>query len=504
LINSFYAYGRKALIRAHVPAILLTATFLVLGLPCLLYADLRVQVLDVSARDAAGVIKTSFMPGEIIQYRVQFLVLEGSGDPFTVHLRVMGAGWVENLTQAASFGLGVHTVVWQSTDPPDPLPLQVSLTACQGKVGLHLDVHSDLESISVQGRRHGYFTTRCPGGLPTGVVATLPVGGSPYGMAHTVDGRFLYVTCDVNHTITVIDTIQRSVVKTIEIGFQEQDGTWIEGSPTGIAVAPNWLEMLVADYYSARIYRIRISDHTLLEDNILLDRFGAMNLTDMTYNPRMRNIIVADYRGARVFAIDSTYTIVLPISLANLLLPTTIGTAPLKVCIDPASPFNFFVLCQLFNEVVKATAFGVKLDGVILKDVFDPLSQFPSWSMAVNPMRPVVYVVVNPGSIEFDLQLPGTQSKIYARHSGALSGGWHEEYLVGTSVWDLAVSGDGRYGYAVDSYLGQVLVLNLDTGEELQDCALTVDAGANLLLADTVRNRLFVGNWLTGTVDIVE
>jgi hypothetical protein len=63
---------------------------------------------------------------------------------------------------------------------------------------------------------------------------------------------------------------------------------------------------------------------------------------------------------------------------------------------------------------------------------------------------------------------------------------------------------DDQYVYAIDSYRGEILVINMDTGTEMSRCAIPVEPGGRLLRADSAQNRLFVGGWLAGFVNIVE
>jgi YVTN family beta-propeller protein len=61
------------------------------------------------------------------------------------------------------------------------------------------------------------------------VVATIPVGAAPRGVATTPDGTHAYVANEFNNTVSVIDTADNTVVATIPVG---QD-------PNGVAITPN-------------------------------------------------------------------------------------------------------------------------------------------------------------------------------------------------------------------------------------------------------------------------
>jgi hypothetical protein len=129
--------------------------------------------------------------------------------------------------------------------------------------------------------------------------------------------------------------------------------------------------------------------------------------------------------------------------------------------------------------------------------------------MALNPLTDEIYVVVNPSDFGF-ADLLTVKSKIFMLPKDDLSNlaERDELLLAGSSIWELVVREDGReddqYVYAIDSYRGEILVINMDTGTEMSRCAIPVEPGGRLLRADSAQNRLFVGGWLAGFVNIVE
>ncbi|MFC8235320.1 YncE family protein, partial [Streptomyces sp. NPDC057284] len=61
------------------------------------------------------------------------------------------------------------------------------------------------------------------------VVATVPVGSGPQGVAITPNGRRAYVTNRTSNTVSVIDTRTNTDVATVPVG----------AGPIGIAITPN-------------------------------------------------------------------------------------------------------------------------------------------------------------------------------------------------------------------------------------------------------------------------
>jgi YVTN family beta-propeller protein len=76
------------------------------------------------------------------------------------------------------------------------------------------------------------------------VVATIPVGSVPTGIAASLDGRLMYVTNTLGQSISVIDTMTNTVVDTIVVN----------GLPVRLAVSPDGTRLYVADLLA----RIRV------------------------------------------------------------------------------------------------------------------------------------------------------------------------------------------------------------------------------------------------------
>jgi YVTN family beta-propeller protein len=68
------------------------------------------------------------------------------------------------------------------------------------------------------------------------VVATIPVGKFPGGVAVAPDGKHVYVTNNQANTVSVIDTASNTVVATVPVG----------ASPKGLAVTPDGKHVYVA------------------------------------------------------------------------------------------------------------------------------------------------------------------------------------------------------------------------------------------------------------------
>lgn len=61
------------------------------------------------------------------------------------------------------------------------------------------------------------------------LVATVPVGSDPVGVAITPDGAFAYVTNIISNNVSVINTVTNTVVATVAVGI----------NPLGVAISPS-------------------------------------------------------------------------------------------------------------------------------------------------------------------------------------------------------------------------------------------------------------------------
>jgi YVTN family beta-propeller protein len=86
------------------------------------------------------------------------------------------------------------------------------------------------------------------------VVATIPVGVNPVGVAITPNGTRAYVTNESSNTVLVIDTATNSVVATIPVGL----------APFGVAITPDGTRAYVANKNSNTVSVIDTATNTVV------------------------------------------------------------------------------------------------------------------------------------------------------------------------------------------------------------------------------------------------
>jgi len=98
--------------------------------------------------------------------------------------------------------------------------------------------------------------------------------------------------------------------------------------------------------------------------------------------------------------------------------------------------------------------------------------------------------------------VPGTYSSVRILRSLDLF--LRTTYYLGPYVWDLVIRPDGRFAYGIDSFRGQLVIVDLEAGRELRSCAVEVGYGGRILLQDPGTGRIFIGGTSPGAVEVVE
>jgi YVTN family beta-propeller protein len=122
------------------------------------------------------------------------------------------------------------------------------------------------------------------------VIATIPVGLSPNGIAVTPDGAFVYVANEGGTTVSVIDTAVNAVVETVTVGL----------SPKEVAVSPDGLLVYVTRPGWNRIALIDTATNTVVDNLAIYDPWN------LVFTPDGATLYVSHANLSAVSAIDTT------------------------------------------------------------------------------------------------------------------------------------------------------------------------------------------------------
>lgn len=294
-----------------------------------------------------------------------------------------------------------------------------------------------------------------PVSVTVGAGDALGIGGTPFGIAMSPDGKRAYVTDITNNRIAVIDIAHNAVVGSIAVG----------GAPYGIAIASD-----------GRGYVVNSDD-------------GTISVVDTTTNAvlgvpvRIGNSptgIAVNQTGTRVYVANSGDDTVSVIDTATYAVTTVkVGNGPFGVAI---SGDNIFVSNEFDDTVsiIDARTNAVKAT-VHVGDA-------PT-GIAVGGDR---VVVTNTGSSA--VAGDGTISIIDANTLAVIG----DQIAVGGAPAGVAVDADGTRAYVTDLDTDDVLVIDLATGQRVGDPLTGSDGGVGVAIG--VDGHLYVAGSMSGAV----
>ena len=129
------------------------------------------------------------------------------------------------------------------------------------------------------------------------IMTNIPVGQNPVRLAMTPDGLKAYVSNTGSDTVSVINTLNRSLTTTISTGYP---------GPQEITVTPDGGRVFVVHQYSGYVSAIDTATDTLIT-NVAIPGNEAK---DVLATPDGRFVYVANYSASEVSVIDtSTYLV---------------------------------------------------------------------------------------------------------------------------------------------------------------------------------------------------
>jgi YVTN family beta-propeller protein len=270
------------------------------------------------------------------------------------------------------------------------------------------------------------------------LVATLPTGANPVGVAVSPPGNRVYVTNFDDGTVSVIDSLNNRALPAIKVGAQ----------PLGIAVSPDGRSVAVANFgpntnplHSISIIEVGTGDVTPLP-------VGG-GPTAVVYNPSGSQLYVSNLADRSVSIVDAPSSEVV----------ATLGVPPNPIGLATNPSGSRLYVAHTADSNGSPSAITVIDTGAPKVITTVTLSGDPTW-LAVSPDGARVYIAIGTS---------GTVGVLDTSSNKILF-----EILVGSSGFPtgVAVSADGTKLYVVDA--GRTVLTTFDTNSFQQLASVTV------------------------------
>lgn len=250
------------------------------------------------------------------------------------------------------------------------------------------------------------------------IVATIPVGEHPAGMAITPDGTFAYVANFYSHTVSVIDMASNVVSTTIAVGL----------NPQHVAITPDGAFAYVTNDGSNTVSVIDTGSNTVV------------TTLGVGVNPALV-AITPDGAFAYVTNFGSDTVSVIATATNTIVATIPVGSQPQCLVITPDGAF-VYVENRLSNTLmVIATA-----NNRVVATIPLPVGSYPN-GMAITPNGAFVYVS------EYGLGIVSIIDTAINTVVGAIT--------VGYLPCGIAITPDGAWGYVANSGANTVSVVDM-------------------------------------------
>ncbi len=246
------------------------------------------------------------------------------------------------------------------------------------------------------------------------VIAIVPVGDSPGGVAVNTAGTRVYVANSVSNNVSVIDTSTNAVVATVPVGMD----------PAGIAVNPAGSQVYVAN---ADVKSVSVIDASSL--TVVATIPVGTTPIGIAFNPAGTRAYVANYDSDTVSVIDTSTRAVITTA------PT--GFGPFGVAVNPAGS-RVYVSDFIAGAVTVIDAASNTVVATI------PVGLFPQ-GVVVNPAGTRVYVAMGLDTVSV---IDATSNALV----GSIS-------VVGQPT-GISMTRDGSRVYVADAAANQVTVID--------------------------------------------
>jgi len=268
---------------------------------------------------------------------------------------------------------------------------------------------------------------------PPGVVATVPVGTNPRGVASVVktSETFTYVTNFGGEIVSVIRTFHD--ILTDKVVFERVRDIRVGRNPYGIATDPAGTFAYVTNFADATVSKIDLGTNTVAAT------------IPVGSNP-IGIVVTPD--GSKVYVVNNSSSSVSVINTADNTIITTVpvGINPFGAAVNPAGTFVYVT-----NSGANSLSIIKTADNSVTTKLDFHLSA-PS-GVTVNPAGTVVYIT---NSVSNTLSFFDANSSTFPNPNIA----------VGTNPLGVSTSVDGAHTFVVNNFDGTVSVIDNATNTE--------------------------------------
>ncbi len=265
------------------------------------------------------------------------------------------------------------------------------------------------------------------------VVATIPVGNNPFGVAVNPAGTRVYVTNGGSNNVSVLDTAANTLIATVAVG----------NIPQGVAVNPAGTRVYVANGSSNTVSVIDTANNT-----VIATVTGLFLATGVAINPAGTLVYIAG--GGDVYAIDTT-------SLAVVATLNT-GAAPINGIVVNSAGTRLYVAHGGNDDIYVLDAATLAVVNIV------DLTNGGPTGVALNPSGTRLYVTKYSG---------GSVTVIDTTTLAILA-----TIPVGTQPIGVAVNSAGTRAYVAVNFPGSVAVIDTSSNTVVDTVATGLGSAA--------------------------
>lgn len=255
-------------------------------------------------------------------------------------------------------------------------------------------------------------------GLSGSVVATIPVGNAPQGVAFSPSRRYVYITNQLSNSMSVIDTATNTVISTIAIS----------GGPDALAISNDGSTAYVVDELDGTVSFVDLASGTIIAKTNV-----GSNPSGIVLDPVRPLLYAINGNGGTVSVISTTSDS----TVATMTQPANGGN--IGMAIDASGHFLY---------VADSHQAGIA--------VFDLTSQSYSTTISTPGVYEDGLVMSSDGTTLYATGYPEDTLAVINIATASETNVYH----LGGQPFDLAFSGDGAELFVTNASLNEVQVVN--------------------------------------------